>query len=360
MTHAHSSSRTLRQTIPAVGAVLVVTALGLGLAGCAPASSEADANTVTLVVHDAFPNEAFAKAASAATGYDVEVITAGDGGELTNKLVLTKGAPIGDAFYGIEKSFASRVVNNGVTDTYLAVDLPASAADYAFDDSGSLTPVDAGATCINIDTAWFAERGIAEPTNYEDLTKPAYKDLTVLLDPLTSSTGGSFLIGTVSAFGEDGYLDYWQRLLDNGARLEQNWSDAYYGQFTATGEGSKPIVLSYSSSPTATLSEDGTSTSSRALLDTCTSDVEYAGVLAGAANPEGARAVIDYLVSDEFQSTIPTDMYMYPVSSDIALPADWAEFAPLPTPEQLNNLDAAAIDAGREGWLKDLGNQIGL
>lgn len=47
----------------------------------------------------------FEAAASAATGYDVKVVTAGDGGELTNKLVLTKNAPIADAFFGVDNTF---------------------------------------------------------------------------------------------------------------------------------------------------------------------------------------------------------------------------------------------------------------
>ncbi|GAB2555819.1 thiamine ABC transporter substrate-binding protein [Leucobacter ruminantium] len=358
MMPARPSSLAIRRAVPV--AVVAAAALGLALTGCSGSPDEADSRKVTLVVHDAFPNEEFAKAASAATGYDVEVITGGEGGELTNKLVLTRGAPIADAFYGVDNTYASRLIENDVVEPYTPEGLPASADEYAFDGSGSLTPVDVGATCINIDTEWFAEHGIAEPSSYEDLARPEYRDLSVLLDPLSSSTGGSFLIGTVAEFGEDGYLDYWQRLLDNGARLEQNWSDAYYGQFSAASDGDRPIVLSYSSSPVATLNDDGTASSSRALLDTCTSEVEYAGVLAGAANAEGARAVVDYLVSSEFQATIPDTMYMYPVDADAGLPETWAEFAPMPSREQLRDLPASEVDAGREGWLKRLGEQIGL
>lgn len=359
-TTAGAPTTAAKRRIAPVG-IAAAAILGLALTGCsAPADDTADAKQVTLVVHDAFPNEEFAKAASAATGYDVEVITGGEGGELTNKLVLTQGAPIADAFYGVDNIYASRLIENGVVEPYTPEGLPASADEYAFDDSGSLTPVDVGATCINIDTDWFAAQGIAEPETYDDLTKPEYRDLSVLLDPLSSSTGGSFLIGTVAEFGEDGYLDYWQRLIDNGARLEQNWSDAYYGQFSAASDGDKPIVLSYSSSPVATLNEEGTAASSRALLDTCTSEVEYAGVLAGAANPEGAQAVVDYLVSAEFQATIPDTMYMYPVASEAGLPETWEKFAPLPSREQLRDLDSDEVDAGREGWLKQLGEQIGL
>lgn len=73
-------------------------------------------------------------------------------------------------------------------------------------------PVTQSATCINIDPAWFAEHGVAEPTSYEDLIDEQYKGLSVILDPSTSTTGASFLIGTIAKFGEEGFADYWKKL----------------------------------------------------------------------------------------------------------------------------------------------------
>lgn len=338
-----------------VAHLTVAATLGLTLAGCAGGATDTgstDASrTVTLVTHESFPGDAFAAAASVATGYEVEVITAGDGGELTNKLVLTQGAPIADAFFGVDNVFASRLVDHNVVEPYLSEALPARAAEFAVDGVGSLSPVTLGATCVNIDPAWFAERGLTEPEGYDDLTDPAYAGLTVLLDPTSSSTGASFLVGTVAAFGKDGFAEYWASLADNGVRIEQGWTEAYNGQFTqGGGEGTFPIVLSYSSSPAWTVTEDGAATTTRALLDTCSSQVEYAGVLAGAENPEGARAVVDYLLSREFQDTIADTMYVYPVDPEAYVPDDWQQFAPMP--EAPNDLTPAEIGAGRETWLK--------
>ncbi|MBK0419703.1 thiamine ABC transporter substrate-binding protein [Leucobacter sp. CSA1] len=344
------------------GTVASAAALGLALTGCSAADTgadETDRNSVTIVVHDSFPNDAFAEAASEATGYDVEVVSAGDGGELTNKLVLTKGAPLGDAFFGVDQVFASRIIDEEVAEPYAPDELPARAADYLADGSDALVPVDFGATCINVDTAWFEREGREAPESFEDLADPAYRDLTVLMDPTASSTGASFLIGTVAHFGEDGYLGYWEDLMANGARIEQGWSDAYYGQFSGSGEGGTlPIVLSYSSSPAATLSEDGASSTTAALLDTCSSQVEYAGVLAGAANPDGARAVVDYMLSGEFQDTIAETMYMYPIDEGATVPEAWVDYAPLPT--EPNDLSAAEIGAGLDGWLKAVSETTGL
>ncbi len=64
-----------------------------------------------------------------------------------------------------------------------------------------------------------------------------------------------------------------------------------------------------------------------ALLDTCFRQVEYAGVLSGAANPEGAEAVVDWLLSPEVQAALPTSMYVFPVDGATELPADWSTYA---------------------------------
>ncbi len=339
--------------------IAIVAATGLALSGCAASNSGGDGSgdadgaapkSVTLIVHDSFPNEEFAAAASEATGYDVEVVSAGDGGELSTQLVLTKSAPVADVFFGIDDAFASRVVDEGVVEPYVPGTLPHGAEYLLYDERGSLVPVDRGATCMNIDPAWFAEHGLEEPESYEDLADPKYKGLTVLLDPTSSSTGASFLIGTVAKFGENGFADYWERLAANEPRLAQGWDEAYYTHFTQGDGGTYPIVLSYSSSPAYTVTEDGSASTTKALLDTCSSQIEYAGVVAGAANPEGARAVVDFMLSREFQDTIADSMYMYPVDSEAYLPQEWSEFAPLPSDP--NDLPAAEIGAGRDGWLK--------
>lgn len=322
--------------------VALVAAAALALTGCASPGGAAGGagdsgdggNTVTLIVHDSFPNDDFAKAASEATGYDVKVVSAGDGGELTSQLVLTQSAPVADAFFGVDNVYLSRLIDGGV-----------------IADEAAVKPVTQSATCINIDPAWFAERGIAEPASYEDLAAETYRGLTVILDPSTSTTGASFLIGTVAKFGEDNFADYWKKLAANDTRVEQGWTEAYNGQFTqGGGDGTYPIVLSYSSSPAWTVTEDGKSTTTKALLDTCSTQVEYAGVLEGAVNSEGAKAVVDYMLSREFQDTIADTMYVYPVDAEANVPAEWEQFAPMPSAP--NDLTPAEIGEGRDGWLK--------
>jgi thiamine transport system substrate-binding protein len=86
-----------------------------------------------------------------------------------------------------------------------------------------------------------------------------------------------------------------------------------------------------------------------ALLDTCFRQVEYAGVLAGADNPDGAQQVIDWLLSPEVQQQLPTSMYVFPVDSSVTLPAEWAKYA-VPPADPLT-VDPAEIAKNRDEWL---------
>lgn len=337
---------------------LSLTALAAGCSAAgpdAPASggpSEAPASgVVTVLTHDSFylPDEVVA-AFEDSSGIDVEFVTTGDGGSLANQIILTKGAPIADVVYGIDNTFASRVVEEGVLVEYVS-DAPAtgSAAYASVPSLPGLTPVDYSDVCINIDLTWFEAHDVEPPVTLEDLAEPQYKDLLVVTNPATSSPGLAFLLATVAAFGDD-WSEYWEALRANGVRVAGSWSDAYYVDFSAPNYGGdRPIVLSYASSPPSEVI-DGVPTSA-ALLDTCFRQVEYTGILAGTRNEAGAKAVIDWLLSDDVQSALPYAMYVYPVSDTARIPDEWLEHAPLAdSPWQL---PPAQIEEQRERLILD-------
>ena len=204
---------------------------------------------------------------------------------------------------------------------------------------------------MNVDTTWFADHDVPEPETLEDLPEPAYRDLFVTPAATTSSPGMAFLLATIAEYGDD-WPDYWARLVDNGVKITEGWSDAYQVDFTqGGGHGDRPIVLSYDSSPAFTVPEDGGPSTTRALLDTCFEQVEYAGVLAGAANPDGARELVDFLLADQVQRALPESMYVFPVSDQVALPPDWARYAEQPADPY--TLDPQLIDEHRDEWLRE-------
>ncbi|MGH3589314.1 MAG: thiamine ABC transporter substrate-binding protein, partial [Pseudonocardia sp.] len=300
-----------------VAASAAVVALLPLLAACGDGGSSDDAtaasDTVTLVTHDSFAvSDDVLAAFEKESGLTVEQVAPGDAGTLVNQLVLTKDAPLGDVVFGVDNTFASRAVEADVFEPYQPADLDPQVAAYAPDDlAGTLTPIDVGDVCLNLDDGWFAEHDVTPPKSLEDLTKPEYADLTVVTNPATSSPGLAFVLATIGAFGTDGWQGYWADLRDNGVKVAESWEDAYYVDFSGAGEGGqRPIALSYATSPAFTVSEDGKSSTTSAMLDTCFRQVEYAGVLAGAENPEGAQQLVDFLTTSEFQADVPGQMYM--------------------------------------------------
>lgn len=346
MRHSYGAS-----ILAALAATTLLTT-SCSLAGGGGDDDSSSAEKVVLVTHDSFaiPDE-LQQQFEDESGYELVIRASGDAGALTNRLVLTKSDPLGDVVFGIDNTFGSRAIDEGVLTPY-AASLPDGAEGYALpgDSEQHLTPIDTGNVCINIDDTWFAEKQVTPPATLDDLIKPEYRDLLVLPGATTSSPGLAFLLTTIAAYGEDGWQEYWASLLSNGAKITEGWSDAYEVDFTqGGGGGSRPIVLSYDSSPAFTVDGEGGTTTS-ALLQTCFRQIEYAGVLAGADNPEGAEALVDFMLSREFQEALPDAMYVFPVDAEAELPADWAQFTE--QPEEPYALEPADIAENREEWLR--------
>lgn len=349
-------SRLIVASLSALAAVGLAACSAPAAAPASPAATSSSASAaggvVTVVTHDSFALSDSVKASfKADTGYELKTVSQGDGGALVNQLILTKDAPLADAVYGIDNTFAGRAISNGVLEPYASAKLPADATDLKADDTNALTPTDFGDVCVNADKAWFEAKKLALPVTLDDLTKPEYKNLLVVENPASSSTGLAFLAGTIGAKTQSGYLDYWGKLKDNGVKVDQGWTDAYEGDFTAGGKkGTRPLVVSYASSPAATLTQDKTASTTVSLNETCFRQVEYAGVLKGAKNAAGAKAFIDWMLSDKVQADIPGQMYMYPAVKTTKLPAEWATFAPLAAKPY--TVPAADIAANRDAWIK--------
>jgi thiamine transport system substrate-binding protein len=322
----------------------------MALAGCSLGNTSDDqGKRVVLVTHDSFAMSKDVLAAfTKKTGITIDVRKMGDAGALTNQLVLTKSNPIGDVAFGVDNTFASRALDENVFVPY-QVEANGPAA-YNVDNSNRLTAVDIGDVCLNIDPVALKAKNVPEPTSYADLTKPEYKDMLVVEDPATSSPGLAYLLGTIAKLG-DGWQDYWRALKANGVQVVSGWEEAYTQAFSgSSGKGPKPIVVSYASSPSAELDDQG-NPRTKAVLDTCFRQVEYAGILNNAKHPEDAQKVMDFLLSADFQAQVPDQMYVYPVRKGVALPEAWQKAAPLPTAPA--EVPAAEIQQNRERWISE-------
>ncbi|MCZ4548692.1 thiamine ABC transporter substrate-binding protein [Gordonia rubripertincta] len=330
-----------------IAAVLIAAAVGAtALSACGDSGSD---DEVVLLTHDSFalPDELLSSFEDQ-TGLTLKVVKESDAGQLSSSIALTAGSPRGDVVYGIDNTFASRVLDADALEPYTSPDNGLGSNEHALPEPNRLTAVDRGDVCVNVDSDWFAQRGQQPPQNFADLADPRYKGLTVVLDPATSSPGMAFLLATIAAYPSStagGWQGYWQRLRDNEVAVAPGWSEAYNQEFTAgEGKGSKPVVVSYASSPAYL-------PTTKALLNTCFEQTEYAGVLRGAENVEGGQKVVDFLLSEPVQAALPESMYVYPVRTGTPLPAEWAQYAP--EPEFVASMPAGVIAENREAWQQE-------
>jgi thiamine transport system substrate-binding protein len=342
----------------------LVVAVALLAASCGSGDDSASTSTtpttekferdVVLMTHDSF---AVSKPVLAAfeqqTGYDVKVLKSGDAGEAVSKAILTKDNPVADAFFGVDNTFLTKALDADLFEPYTAKGLDGVDAELLeADPEHRVTPIDHANVCINDDRGWFGNDGHPDPPkSLDDLTEPEYRDLLVVENPVSSSPGLAFLLATISAYGADGWQDYWQQLRDNGVRVVDGWEEAYYTDFTAGGGGDRPLVVSYATDPAADVvfSDGKKSTPTVGVVDgTCFAQTEFAGVLANAGNPAGARALIDFMLTEEFQADIPLQMYVYPSVTATPLPKVFREFAP--PPDQSYAMTPAEIGENRRAW----------
>jgi len=318
--------------------------------------------TVTLITHDSFAlTKSLLTDFTARTGITIALVSTGDAGEVVNKAALTAGNPEGDVLFGVDNTLLSRALEAGVFDPYVSPAAAAVPAALKAATQDTVTPVDYGDVCVNVDDAWFAQHSIAKPTTLDDLTKPEYKDLLVVENAATSSPGLAFLLATVARYGEDGYQGYWSGLRANGVKVVNGWTEAYEDTFSAGGKGDRPIVVSYASSPPAEIvyaaDPKPTKPSTSVMTDGCFRQVEYAGVLKGTKNPLAARAVVDFLLSPAVQADVPLSMFVDPAVPGTPLPKVFTDFAAVPSDPL--TLDPALIDKNRSTWI-DTWDQVTL
>lgn len=329
-----------------------------GPATAAPTTtpSPSEPRTLTVMGHDSVVvSEGVVQTFEEEHNASVEFLLAGDTGSALNRAILSKGNPLADVFYGVDNTFLSRALQEDIFEPYESPLLEEIPDRFELDPEHRALPVDYGDVCLNYHKPYFEERDLTPPGNLEDLLDPAYQDLLVVENPATSSPGLAFLLATIGYFGEDGYLAYWQGLVDNGVRVVNDWETAYYSEFSTHG-GGRPVVVSYGSSPPAEVyfAEQPPAeppTGVVAADGSCFRQIEFVGVLSGTQNRDLAEEWIDFMLSPTFQEDMPLNMFVFPVNPEAELPEVFAEH--LVVPDDTAEVSPEAIAENREAWIED-------
>jgi len=311
---------------------------------------------VTLMTHDSFAvNEDLLSQFEKELGYKLKILKSGDAGAALNQAILSKKNPLADVFFGVDNTFMSRALAADIFEPYVSPLLERIPDRLKLDPSNRLLPVSYGDVCLNYDIAWFNQKGLRPPQGLADLIRPAYKSLTVVQNPATSSPGLAFLFTTIGTYGQDGFLDYWSKLRGNDVYVANGWSEAYYGKFTRARGGTRPIVVSYASSPAAEIfySEKKLQKAPTAAVLSSGSayrQIEFAGILRGTTKLAQAQKLIDFMLSPGFQKEIPLHMWVFPANPQASLPDIFVNHAKQSQKPVM--LSPQLIQDKREHWIE--------
>ncbi|MWV65331.1 extracellular solute-binding protein [Halorubrum sp. JWXQ-INN 858] len=251
-----------------------------------------------------------------------------------------------EVYLGVKPSDLYRVDAETDGDLFRATDRSALAnvddvrEAFEFDPDGRVIP-----TYQNYCAVVYDGRTVPEPTSFADLLDPVYEGEIGIPNPLEGDTGEMFLLWTIAEHGPDGYLDYWNDLLENAVVLS-SWSEMY-PQFEANELN---VVVSYSND--------------RVYAERFGNDLEKHRVAfldgGGYANLNGmarfadgdddelAHAFMDFVLADDTQRAIAELNVTGPVTG-VEPPAVYREFAE--EPADIVHFDYPTLRENRADWL---------
>lgn len=314
-----------------------------GLLALASGTFAADKPVLTILTYDSFvsdwgPGPQVQTAFEAVCDCDLKFESAGDGAALLARLRLEGQRTDIDIVLGLDTNLTAAAT---ATDLFaentlgeVEYDLPVDWNDPIF------VPFDWGYFAFVYDTKAVSN----PPKSMGDL---AESDLKIVIQDPRSSTPGLGLLLWAQLAHEDDATQVWQALSDNIVTVTKGWSEAY-GMFL---EGEADMVLSYTTSPAYHLIAESDGSKAAALFDEGHyMQIEVAGKVAGSDQADLADQFLEFMVSEAFQSIIPTTNWMYPA----VVPADGLPdgFETLIVPKTALLYSAQEASTARDGALE--------
>ena len=321
--------------------------LAAGLLAATGVAAE-DKPVLTVYTYDSFvsdwgPGPAIETAFEETCACDLNFVAAGDGAALLARIKLEGARSEADVVLGLDTNLTSAAAETGLFAEH-GVDAPALDLPVAWDDANFL-PYDWGYFAFVHDT----DLGDV-PSDFKALA--ASDNKIVIQDPRSSTPGLGLLMWVKSAYGDEA-ASVWESLADNVVTVTPGWSEAY-GLFL---EGEADLVLSYTTSPAYHLiAEEDSSKTAAAFDEGHYMQIEVAGKLAASDQPELADTFLTFMLSDGFQSVIPTTNWMYPAKVPEGGLPDGFETLVAPGKSLIfSSADAAALrDPALDEWLSAL------
>lgn len=283
----------------------------------------------------------------------IEIIKVGDAGQLINKLILTRKSPIADVVYGIDNVNQNKAIISGI----IKANEFNVKTKYLM--AKGLTAINFGWVTINIHKKYFSENNLELPQSLEELSQKKYQNLLVVEHPATSSVGLAFFLATYQYFGEEKVWQFWQQLKANGVKITKDWTQAYQKEFSQNG-GAYPLVISYHTSPAAEVfyakEKPATAPTASLWLDgSYFFQVEGMGLISGGNNQALAQKFIDFMLSENVQKNLQTQMWMQPANENINLVPEFVHIGEIPVKAQAGSpkdYPAGELQRLVDKWIK--------
>ncbi len=298
------------------------------------------------------------------TGIPVEMIKVDDAGGILDQMMLTKAAQQADLMIGLDNTYLPTAIENCLLQPHTTSAANLSASASAFYDGPLAVPFDQGDVCLNYDEDALSEANMSVPTHLSNLTEEEWKGKVAFPSPVSSSPGRAFLIASMEYFShqsEGDAMAWWSAMIDNEAIITSGWTEAYethytggYGEYTEGYIGDAWMTVSYCHSPGVEAYYSGNYTHSTSLMldHAHFHQVEYTGIINGAAQAEGAQLFMDYLLSEEINVNMPENNLMYSVLEGYDLPETDGYRYHADVPDVVTTMSYEEINTNMDTWLE--------
>nr|WP_217916539.1 thiamine ABC transporter substrate binding subunit [Vibrio diabolicus] len=316
----------------------------IALAAITSTSAFAAENTLTIYTYDSFaadwgPGPKIEQAFEAICSCDVNFVALDDGVSILNRLRLEGGNSKADIVLGLDNNLMAEAKKTGLL-TEHNVDTANTVLPNGWSDT-TFVPYDYGYFAFVYNTGKLAN----PPKSMKELVETRDDLKVIYQDPRTSTPGQGLMLWMKSIYGDD-VTQAWQKLASKTVTVTKGWSEAY-SMFL---NGESDLVLSYTTSPAYHLiAENDSKFATANFAEGHYMQVEVAAKVKGAKNSELADQFMNFILSDEFQSAMPTGNWMYPVT-DVELPKG---FETLSVPNKSLSFSADEVAKMRKSWIRE-------
>ena len=304
------------------------------------------AEKLTIYTYDSFvsewgPGPIIEKIFEEKHNADVEFVAVDSAATLLNKVILEGDTSKADIVLGLDMNLfdlaeqSELFTTHNINDINNLINLPLKW------ESNKFVPYNYGYFSFV-----YNEANLETPPKSMDELINSTNARIVIQDPRTSTPGLGLLTWMKALYG-DKAGDEWKKLNKKIISVTKGWTDAYYNFFMA---GEADMVLSYTTSPAAHIMfEERYDILATTFEEGNYITIEFAGILNNSQNKDLANKFLNFMLSKEFQSVIPSTNIMYPVTNIKDLPE---AFDKLDVPNFIQ-MDPKEINKNKEKWIDE-------